>query len=100
MVRRGVVRLFAGRVVGDFWAGILLGVPHSDPDDVIEAHRWLHDTAPFDSALFGRWLEILDTNLNDGWAGPVTEQARKRGLGYAWAMAKRFTGADLRTSSE
>lgn len=84
----------------DFWVGVLLGEPHSEADDVIEAHRWLHDTAPFDAALFDRWLEIFDATLSDGWTGPVTEQARKRGHGYAWAMAKRLTGADLRSDEE
>lgn len=81
----------------DFWTGLLLGGPHQEADDVIEAHRWLHDTDPFDRAIFDHWLEILDTTLDEGWSGPVTEQARRRGHGYAWAMAKRLTGVDLRS---
>ncbi len=80
----------------EFWAGLLLGEGHRDADTVIEAHRWLHEAAPFDDALFARWLEILETTLDDGWTGPMTELARKRGHGYAWAMAKRLTGTDLR----
>ncbi len=84
----------------DFWIGLLFGTPHESADEVMEAHRWLHDTVPFDVALFDRWLEILDTTLDDGWSGPVVEQARKRGYGYAWAMAKRLTGADLRAPPE
>lgn len=83
----------------DFWVGVLLSEPDRAADDVIEAHRWLHDAAAFDADLFGRWLEILDTTLNDGWTGPVAEQVRKRGHGYAWAMAKRLAGIDLRSSS-
>lgn len=84
----------------DFWAGLLLGEPHREADTVIESHRWLHDTEPFDDALFNRWLEILDTTLDHGWSGPIAEQARKRGYGYAWAMAKRLAGTDLRTQSD
>ena len=80
----------------DFWAGLLLGEPHASADTVIEAHRWLHDAAPFDEALFDRWLEILDTTLDEGWRGPVTEIARRRGYGIAWAMAKRLTGSATR----
>lgn len=80
----------------DFWAGLLLGEGNRDAGAVIEAHRWLHDAAPFDDDLFARWLEILESTLDDGWTGPTVEQARKRGHGYAWAMAKRFTGSDLR----
>ncbi len=78
----------------DFWAGLLLGdgEDHRDAGTVIEAHRWLHDAEPFDDALFDRWLEILDTTLDDGWAGPMTDSARRRGHGLAWAMAKRLTG--------
>ena len=80
----------------DFWAGLLLGEPHDPADDVIEAHRWLHDAEPFDTALFDRWLEIFDTTLDDGWNGPITEIARRRGHGIAWAMAKRLTGQATR----
>lgn len=83
----------------DFWVGILLGEPDREPADMIEAHRWLHDTEPFDTALFERWLEIFDTTLDSGWTGPVADQARKRGHGYAWAMAKRFTGTGVRGDS-
>ncbi|MDH4146038.1 MAG: group III truncated hemoglobin [Acidimicrobiia bacterium] len=85
----------------DFWAGLLLGDPeeHRDAGAVIEAHRWLHDADPFDEALFDRWLEILDTTLDDGWAGPMTDAARRRGHGLAWAMAKRLTGHATRRPS-
>jgi hemoglobin len=76
----------------DFWAGVLLGEPYRSTDEVIEAHRWLHDADPFDEALFDRWLEILDTTLDAGWTGPFADTARRRGHGIAWAMAKRLTG--------
>ncbi len=81
----------------DFWAGVLLGEPHQSADDMIESHRWLHDAEPFDEALFNRWLEILDTTLDGGWTGPMTETARRRGHGMAWAMAKRLTGHSVGT---
>ena len=80
----------------DFWSGVLLGGPHESADEVIEAHRWLHEVDPFDAALFDRWLEILDATLNEGWSGPTTEAARRRGHGIAWAMAKRLTGSASR----
>lgn len=84
----------------DFWVGLLHGEPHREADDVIEAHRWLHDDTPFDAALFDRWLEILDTTLDSGWTGPIARQARKRGHGYAWAMAKRLVDVDIRGDAE
>jgi hemoglobin len=83
----------------DFWVGVLLGEPHESADEVIEAHRWLHESDPFDTALFDRWLEIFDTTLDDGWTGPTTEAARRRGHGIAWAMAKRLTGHAGRQAS-
>lgn len=83
----------------EFWVGVLLGGPHDPADDVIEAHRWLHDADPFDAALFERWLEIFDTTLDEGWTGPMNEAARGRGHGIAWAMAKRLTGDASRQRS-
>lgn len=79
----------------DFWAGMLLDLPHRHADEVIEAHRWLHDTDPFDEALFERWLEIFDATLDEGWSGPMTDVARRRGHGMAWAMAKRLIGHSI-----
>lgn len=79
----------------DFWTGLLFGDHEIDAVEVLESHRWLHDITAFDQALFDRWLEILETTLDDGWRGPIAEQARKRGHGYAWAMAKRLTGTGV-----
>lgn len=78
-----------------FWVGVLLTGRDRDPVGVLEAHRWLHDTTPFDGELFDRWLEIFDTTLDEGWCGPVTEAARRRAHGYAWAMAKRLADVDI-----
>ena len=77
----------------DFWVGVLIGPLDRSADDVIEAHRWLHDAEAFDTALFDRWLEILETTIAGGWTGPVADRALKRGHGLAWAMAKRLTGS-------
>lgn len=84
----------------DFWSGLLLGEPHEGADDVIEAHRWLHDTTAFDRELFDRWLEILETTIDAGWAGPRADLARKRGHGFAWAMANRLADIDLRAGQD
>ena len=78
--------------LADFWTAVLLGEPHQHAVETIEAHRWLHDTEPFDDNLFELWVEILDETLDGGWNGPMTESARRRGRGLAWAMAKRLTG--------
>lgn len=86
-------------VLTDFWVGVLLGEPHDPADEVIEAHRWLHEAESFDMALFDRWLEILDTTLDTGWTGPMAEAARRRGHGIVWAMAKRLTGHATRQLS-
>jgi len=86
------------RDLTDFWAGLLFGEPHPEADVVIESHRWLHETTGFDASLFEQWLEVFETVLDDGWSGPVAEQARRRANGYAWAMAKRLVGVDLRKS--
>jgi hemoglobin len=76
----------------DFWAGLLFGTPHQPGDEVIEAHRWLHEATPFDAELFDRWLEILDSTLSGGWRGPFADHASRRGHGLAWAMQRRLVG--------
>jgi truncated hemoglobin YjbI len=78
--------------LADFWSALLLGGPHESAVETIEAHRWLHDAEPFDTGLFELWIEILDATLDGGWSGPMTESARRRGRGLAWAMSKRLTG--------
>ena len=78
-----------------FWVGVLLEAPDRDPERVTEAHRWLHEAAPFDAELFERWLAIFESVLDAGWSGPVAERARRRAHGYAWAMAKRLAGVDI-----
>lgn len=83
----------------DYWVGVLLGEPHEDADDVIEAHRWLHAADPFDEELFDRWLELFDSVLDSRWHGPMAELARRRARGIAWAMAKRLTGHAERRAS-
>ncbi len=80
----------------DFWAGLLLGEGHPHAGEVIEAHRWLHEAQHFDTALFDRWLEIFEATLDGGWVGPMTEAARRRGHGLAWAMSKRLVGHGTR----
>ncbi len=84
----------------DFWAGILLDETPEPADTVIEAHRWLHDAEAFDAALFERWLETFETTLDMGWRGPLTELARRRANGLAWAMEKRLTGHATRRASK
>lgn len=85
--------------LADFWVALLLGEPHQHAAETIEAHRWLHDAEPFDADLFELWLDILDETLDGGWSGPMTESARRRGHGLAWAMAKRLVGQTPRRRS-
>lgn len=87
------------RDLAAFWTGVLLTERDREPGRVIEAHRWLHDTTPFDAELFRDWLEIFDTTLDEGWRGPFAERARRRAHGYAWAMAKRLADVDIGAGS-
>ncbi|MEZ5261215.1 MAG: group III truncated hemoglobin [Acidimicrobiales bacterium] len=84
------------KVLTEYWCGLLFGGEHDDAATVIEAHRWLHDRAPFDTELFELWLEILRTTLEGGWSGPMAELAMRRGRGIAWAMATRFGAGAIR----
>ena len=79
------------RTVADYWCHVLLYAPGYDID-VIERHRHLHDSAPFTSELFDRWLQVFQDTVDGGWAGPNATTANKRATGMAWAMAQRFLG--------
>jgi hemoglobin len=78
----------------EYWSGILFDGPHDNADRVIEQHRWLHETTPFDNSLFERWLEIFNETLDGGWRGVYAERLRKRAKGLAWAMAHRLVPSE------
>lgn len=78
------------KALTEYWCGLLFGTEHDGAAAVIEAHRWLHETTPFDPELFRLWLEILQEVLAGGWSGPSADLALRRGRGMARAMALRF----------
>ncbi len=83
--------------LADFWQHALFDADtyELDNDTVMERHRPLHAEQPFDTAIFERWIELLYQVLDDGWSGPKATEARRRGHGMAWAMAKRFTDSNV-----
>ena len=79
------------RSVADYWCHVLLYAPGYEID-IIEAHRHLHDSAPFTPELFDRWLQVFHDTVTGGWVGPKATMASKRATGMAWAMSQRFLG--------
>lgn len=59
-----------------FWCRMLLGRPGYDGNP-LAAHRRVHAVAPFTAAHFVRWLELFHETLDEGWAGPHVQQAKR-----------------------
>jgi hemoglobin len=75
----------------DFWAWQLLGEPGYEGNP-LRAHEPVHARDPFAPALYERWLEIFDTTVDDGWAGPRADLAKTRARRMARALERLLDG--------
>ncbi len=60
-----------------FWEMILLGTG-GYTGQVIAKHIAVHQRLPLSEAHFSRWLQLWEETLNESFAGPRADEARKR----------------------
>ena len=69
-----------------YWCKLLLGQRGYDRH-TMNRHRSVHARHPFTAADFERWLELFSTTLDEAYAGPYTERARRLAARIAANMA-------------
>jgi hemoglobin len=79
--------------ITSFWETVLLGA-RSYGGGAFVPHYELDQQTPLTPELFNRWVVLWVTTVDEGFAGPVAEEAKLRANLVAGAFAKRL--AELR----
>ena len=74
-----------------FWCRALFGMAGYQGNP-FRAHAAVHGARPFTSAHFTRWLALFSRTLDDGWEGPIAEQARTLARKIAHVHSRQFVG--------
>jgi hemoglobin len=75
----------------DYWCRVLLGHPGYDGYSIAPHHR-VHDLEAFRPELFDRWYRLFVDTLDDGWQGPIAENAKAHAERIAGSLARRLLG--------
>jgi hemoglobin len=79
----------------DYWCRVLFGDP-SYRGTVLAPHRHVHEIEPLRVEHFDRWYHLWVTTIDDGWAGPIAEQAKRHAARIGGSLARRLLGIDWR----
>jgi hemoglobin len=71
----------------DFWAWQLLGQRTYERNPLL-AHRAVHARTPLAGEHYERWLELFETTVEELFAGPTAEAAKRRAHAMAKAMRR------------
>ena len=77
----------------DYWCRVLLGERSYD-GHILRPHRVLHEHAPLRPELFDRWIHLFDAALDERWAGPIAEEAKRHAGTIASMLSRRITGRE------
>lgn len=75
----------------DFWAWQLLGQPGYGRNP-LRAHEPVHARTPFAAEHYERWLQIFQATIDEHFAGPTAELAKRRGRKMAAALRRLLEG--------
>ena len=75
----------------DYWCRVLLGEPGYD-GAILAAHRHVHEIDAFRLEYFDRWYALWVTSIDDGWSGPIAEQAKRHAARIASSLARHLLG--------
>lgn len=77
-------------VIVNFWETILLDHPLYS-NNAMDVHHKLNKIYPLQKKHFDAWLQLFYTTLDEMFAGPITELAKKRAAGIAALMLHKMT---------
>ncbi len=75
----------------DYWCWILLGTD-GYPGAVTRTHRHLHQMQAIEPAHCDRWFTLWVACIDERWAGPYAEHAKRHAQTLMTGMAKRIFG--------
>ena len=73
----------------DYWCRVLLREPGYG-GFILDAHQHVHDTEPFRVELFDRWYTLFVETVDESWAGPIAETAKRHAARTAAVLARHL----------
>lgn len=80
-------------VMTDFWETMLFH-NHRYSGRVQDVHGQVHDRTELATSHFLRWLNTWYDTVDEMYAGPMAERAKRAAARIAWSMHRALTGAD------
>ncbi|MDE0802884.1 MAG: nitronate monooxygenase [Acidimicrobiales bacterium] len=77
----------------DYWCRVLLG-ERGYEGYILHPHQALHEMVPLRPEMFDRWIQLFDAALDERWAGPVADEAKRHAGKIASMLSRRITGRD------
>ena len=76
----------------DYWCRVLLGQA-GYRGAIVAAHRHVHDIEAFRLEHFDRWYELWVHTIDERFAGPVAEQAKRHAARIGASLARQLLDA-------
>ncbi len=73
----------------DYWCRVLLREPGYG-GFILDAHRHVHELEPFRVELFDRWYTLFVETVDESWAGPIAETAKRHAARTATGLARHL----------
>jgi len=75
----------------DYWCRVLLREPGYD-GFILDAHHHVHGLEPLRVEHFDRWYTLWAEAVDEGWAGPVAEAAKRHAARTATVLVRHVLG--------
>jgi hemoglobin len=69
----------------DFWQSVLFGTPGFKGNPLV-VHRTLARLTPLTAEAFDRWVALFQATVDDLFAGPMADEARRRAAAIAGTL--------------
>lgn len=73
----------------DYWCRVLFGQP-GERGALLAAHRHVHEIEPLRVEHFDRWYALWVTSIDERWAGPTADTAKRHAARIAGVLARHI----------